>query len=76
MDFIVESYAGPHDFLNHPMMYAPNGMGRSLSGVSKALTGFQNGVNVALATPVALASMIPDSQRFVLADKHRRKERN
>lgn len=55
LDRLVETYAGPHDFLNSPFFYnnAGNNIGR--------WTGFEviNVANVVAATPFALASAVP-----------------
>jgi RHS repeat-associated protein len=60
-DYVVEAFAGPHDFLNSGYWY--NSMGNA-----KALTGFAgyfgeaiNYSNVILATPIVAASVVPTS---------------
>jgi RHS repeat-associated protein len=55
VDALVESYSGPHDFLNSPVFYDSlgNNMGRS------RIFDVVNAANVAFATPFAVASVIP-----------------
>ncbi len=55
IDQLVETYAGPHDFLNNPVFYDQfgNNAGR-WSGLAAV-----NAANVIIATPFAAASVIP-----------------
>ncbi len=56
LDKLVETYAGPHDFLNSPIFY--NSMSGNSSGASWVLEAL-NAANVVVATPFAAASVIP-----------------
>lgn len=55
LDHLVETYAGPHDFLNAPIFYdaVGNNIGRP------AFFEIFNATNVLLATPFAAASAVP-----------------
>jgi hypothetical protein len=59
-DYLVEAYAGPHDYLNSGYWY--DSMGNIKTGLSMLERGFGealNYVNVAVATPIVLASVTP-----------------
>jgi RHS repeat-associated protein len=55
LDQLVETYAGPHDFLNSPLFYDELGN----SAGRPAVLGLLNGANVLVATPFAAASVFP-----------------
>jgi RHS repeat-associated protein len=66
VDYIVEGFAGPHDFLNHPIYYNANGTLRALSGFQRHYGQFQNVANVFLVAPVVIPALLPDQMRFLL----------
>ncbi len=55
LDALVETYSGPHDFLNSPIFYDSVGNNASRSLVLEVI----NAANVLVATPFAGASVIP-----------------
>jgi RHS repeat-associated protein len=55
VDHVVETYAGPHDFLNAPFFY--DALGNSID--RPAILGLVNAANVVVATPFAAASVVP-----------------
>jgi hypothetical protein len=55
VDHLIETYAGPHDFLNSPIFY--DALGNSAN--RPAILGLVNGANVVIATPFAAASVVP-----------------
>ena len=55
VDHLIETYAGPHDFLNSGIFY--DGLGNSIG--RPAILDIVNGGNVLVATPFAAASVIP-----------------
>ncbi len=60
-DYLVEAYAGPHDFLNSFYWY--DSLGNIAVGTNVFARGigeFTNYANVAVATPFAVGAMIPD----------------
>ena len=65
-DYIVEGFAGTHDYLNHPVYYNPNGTSLTLTGISHRYGQFRNVTNVFLAAPVVLPSLIPDQLRYLV----------
>jgi len=55
LDTLVEAYAGPHDFLNSPVFYTPQGLAANRWAGLELL----NAANVILATPFAAAAATP-----------------
>ena len=55
-DRLVETYAGPHDYLNSWAYDNSTGYIRSLNGFERAISGYTNVLNVAIATPIAIPS--------------------
>ena len=64
-DYVVEGFAGTHDYLNHPVYYNPDGTSRTLTGLSRRYGQFRNVTNVFLAAPIVLPSLIPDQLRYL-----------
>jgi filamentous hemagglutinin len=64
-DYVVEGFAGTHDFLNHPVYYNSDGTSKALSGFSRRYGQFRNVTNVFLAAPIVLPSLIPDQLRYL-----------
>jgi hypothetical protein len=65
-DYLVESYAGPHDYLNSGFWYDA-ATGNIRSGISTFGGYFGealNGVNVIVATPFVIASVVPNHLAF------------
>ncbi|BEH09273.1 RHS repeat-associated core domain-containing protein [Geobacter sulfurreducens subsp. ethanolicus] len=58
-DFIVEVYAGPHDYLNSRYWYNNNGNAINHQGVARFFGEALNFANVFVATPFAAASVTP-----------------
>ncbi len=58
-DRIVETWAGPHDFLNSWAYDNSTGYIRSLNGFERTISGVTNILNVAIATPIAVPSAVP-----------------
>ena len=58
---LVEAYAGPHDFLNAPYSYDANGYQRRLSGFAYGFGEALSALNIAVATPIAAASVVGHS---------------
>jgi hypothetical protein len=63
VDRVVESFAGIHDFLNHPWFYNADGTSHYFlhrnSPLSSRLGATINAVNVLLALPVGLSALVP-----------------
>lgn len=62
LDYLVEAYAGPHDFLNSGYWYDSMGNIDQTVATGFFSSGFGtllNGVNVLVATPLVIPSMIP-----------------
>lgn len=59
-DFVIEAYAGPHDFLNG-WTYDAMGNLRNLNAVEQLINTFTNPLNVVLATPIVLPSIVPSA---------------
>jgi RHS repeat-associated protein len=62
LDRLVEAYAGPHDFLNSWYWYDARGnidVSVYSSVVSEKFGSFLNAVDVVIATPLAITSMVP-----------------
>ena len=57
-DRLVESYAGPHDYLNSGFSYDQYGNIRSKSFLGNIMSQAMNYANVAVATPIVAASVI------------------
>ena len=57
-DFIVEAWAGPHDYLNG-WTYDAVGDLRKLSTMERFVGTFTNALNVVIATPIVVPSAIP-----------------
>ncbi|MFC1702744.1 hypothetical protein ACFL1J_08450, partial [Pseudomonadota bacterium] len=64
-DYVVEGFAGTHDYLNHPVYYNLNGTSKTLTGVGRYYGQFRNVTNVFLASPIVLPSLIPDQLRYL-----------
>ena len=58
---LMEAYAGPHDFLNAPYSYDANGYQRRLSGFAYGFGEALSVLNIAVATPIAAASVVEHS---------------
>ena len=58
LDHLVESYAGPHDFLNSGYWYNELGNGKNLTGFAKGFGEGLNALNVVIATPFAAAALV------------------
>lgn len=58
-DYLVEAYAGPHDFLNSGYWYDSVGNAHNYSGLNALLGEGLNWVNVVVATPFVAASVMP-----------------
>lgn len=61
MNELVEAYAGPHDFLNAPYSYDANGYQLRLSGFAYGVGEAMSALNIAVATPIAAASVVGPS---------------
>jgi hypothetical protein len=59
LDHLIETYAGPHDFLNAPLFYNSVGNNVVRTGVLSSIIEPVSFANVAVATPFAIASVIP-----------------
>ena len=60
-DYVVESFSGPHDFLNSWYWYERNGNSKvGFSPLRRWIGEGLNGVNVILAAPFVAASVAPD----------------
>ena len=63
-NYVVEGFGGTHDALNQPFYYASNGMNRELTGFfEKGFGLIMNPINVFVAAPVVLPSLVPDYMR-------------
>ncbi|WP_175625688.1 MULTISPECIES: hemagglutinin repeat-containing protein [Oxalobacteraceae] len=59
-DRLAEAYGGPHDMFNSPIWYDKLGNGKDLTGTVIGNVGeVTNGTNVLLATPFAMATLLP-----------------
>ncbi|TQV82933.1 RHS repeat-associated core domain-containing protein [Aliikangiella coralliicola] len=59
-DRIVEAFAGPHDYLNQFFGYDAMGNVNAARGpLFRAFGGFMNGINVVVATPFVVSSVLP-----------------
>ena len=65
-DYVVEGFAGTHDYLNHSVFYNLNGTSKTLTGFYRHYGQFRNVTNVLLATPIVLPSLVPDYLRFLV----------
>jgi RHS repeat-associated protein len=63
LDGLVETYAGPHDFLNSPLFYDSFGNNQKRFWAWEVV----NAANVLVATPFAAASVVPPSAYGTLA---------
>lgn len=70
IDWMLESYAGTHDFLNNPWWYNSLGQAKNLAGLRYAFSEYVMNytVNVALATPFAMATMVGPYTASVLTN--------
>lgn len=59
-DRVVESWAGPHDYLNS-WAYAADGTLRNLSGFERFVGGITNPLNVGIAAPMAIPALLGPS---------------
>jgi len=66
IDYVVEGFAGTHDYLNHPVYYNLNGTSKTLTGFHSRYGQFRNVTNVLLATPIVFPSLVPDHLRFLV----------
>ena len=57
VNHVVESWAGPHDYLNS-WAYAADGTLRNLTRFEQFVGGFTNPLNVGIATPMAIPLML------------------
>lgn len=62
---ILEGYAGPHDTLNSWYFYDQYGMNRTFTSFGKWFGQFLNPLNVLLASPIVIPSLIPDYSRHL-----------
>lgn len=58
-DRFVETFAGPHDFLNSFYHYNAQGNAYNYSGFAYGFGQALNALNVGVATPFAAASVVP-----------------
>ena len=70
-DHVVESFAGPHDFLNHALDYNSIGQNIALSGFPSFLSNIMNAVNVPLAAPFSAAGLISKFNLYPAIDQYR-----
>lgn len=59
LDHLIETYAGPHDFLNAPAFYNSVGNNVVRTGLLASIMEPISFANVAVATPFAIASVVP-----------------
>lgn len=62
-DYIVEAFAGPHDFFNNPICYDAMGniiFGLAAPKISYYVAETMNCVNVLLVSPLAISSVTPE----------------
>lgn len=63
VDRVVESFAGMHDFLNHPWFYNADGTSHYFlhrnNPLTQRLGAAINAINVVLALPVGLSALVP-----------------
>jgi hypothetical protein len=71
-DYLVEAYAGPHDFLNHAYWYDNVGNAIEHSGVVKYVGEVLNFMNVAVATPIVAASVIEPYEYLINLKRNKR----
>jgi filamentous hemagglutinin len=64
-DYVVEAFAGRHDYLNSGYWYLENGNARNLTGFAAGFGEVLNAANVIVATPFVAASVIPQSVLLV-----------
>jgi len=65
VDYVLEGYSGFHDTLNQPFHYTGDGYNRLITGTIQSTIGkVLNPLNVILATPVVVPSLVPDYMRF------------
>lgn len=64
LDAVVETYAGPHDFLNSPIFYNEAGNNAARWRILEAV----NAGNIVLATPFAAASVVPSYAYGAISD--------
>lgn len=65
-NYIIEGYSGPHDALNSWLHYDRNGMNRNLTGFALGSSKVMNPLNVLIASPIVLPSLIPDYMRYMV----------
>jgi len=66
IDYILESYSGVHDSFNQPFFYSSNGTNVAFTSQWRINIGYIiNPINVVLATPIVIPSLIPDHLRFL-----------
>ncbi len=66
IDFVVENFSGTHDYFNSGFWYDAIGNGKSLSSGAAIFGEILNGANVVLASPFAIASMLPPGSTLLL----------
>jgi filamentous hemagglutinin len=65
-DWVIEHYAGPHDWLNSGYFYGPDGNIKPGLPKSDPIGSARNIVDVFLATPFAVSTMIPPELMNIL----------
>jgi len=60
-DYLVEAYAGPHDYTNSGYWYNTMGNARHLTGVASSFGEALSYTNVMMTTPLVGASVVPRS---------------
>ena len=68
-DYIVEAYAGPHDYLNSPFFYNSMGNIRNMPVWLSTPLETVNLLNVVVATPFVLASITPADMAYQLSEE-------
>lgn len=66
LDYVLEAYAGPHDWINSNFFYCGGGMSCSW-GSARWAGELLSGANVIPATFLAAASAVPDHARWMLS---------
>ncbi len=78
VNYLVESFAGPHDFLQHFFFYNSNGQLKALTGVtgffSAQLSPFINIANVGIAAPFATSFAVPAAPGVIGLDLSSQRE--
>lgn len=69
VDGFMETYAGPHDYLNSFFHYNPQGEAYNYSGFAYGFGEALSALNVGVATPFAAASVVPSYADSVLLSR-------